>query len=409
MLIMHTADWHLGRALYGRQRYEEFGAFLDWLVDCIDSRQVRVLLVAGDVFDSSTPSHRAQALYYRFLCRLQDTGCRHVVITGGNHDSPSFLDAPRDLLRFMNVHVVGRAADDPADEVLVLCDRQGQAELIVCAVPYLRDREIRTLEAGESFADKQRKLVEGIRRHYAAVCRQAEKIRSGLDRIVPLVAMGHLFAAGGKTVDGDGVRDLYVGSLAHVGTDVFPESIDYLALGHLHVPQAVAGREAMRYSGSPLPVGFGEAGQEKAVLQVEFDGLRPAVTPVAVPCFQELMRLKGDLEGILGHITALKNAESRAWLEILCDGSGDASELAARLQDAVADSRLEILRIRNTRAIDRALAPATAGESLERLDVHEVFGRCLDAFDVPANRRPDLLDTYGRVLTALYEEDPRAE
>jgi len=409
MLIMHTADWHLGRSLYGRQRYEEFEAFLDWLVEAIGASQVDVLLVAGDVFDSSTPSHRAQELYYRFLCRVQEAGCRHVVITGGNHDSPSFLDAPRKLLRFMNVHVVGRAADDPADEVLVLSDRQGRAALIVCAVPYLRDREIRTVAAGESPADKQQKLLDGIRRHYAAVCREAEKRRAGLARPVPMVVMGHLFAAGGKTVDGDGVRELYVGSLARVGADVFPQIIDYVALGHLHVPQAVAGRETVRYSGSPLPMGFGEAGQQKAVLLVELEPGPPKVSPVQVPRFQELARLKGSLQDIFKRVEELKTAGSRVWLELIYDGAEIVADLGAQLEAAVAGSRLEILRIKNARAVERVLTSVESGDTLEQLDVHEVFNRCMDTFAVPEAQQPELLDTYGRALSALYEEDPRAE
>lgn len=83
MKILHTADWHLGRALYGRKRYEEFGKFLDWLVGVIEEEGVDALLVAGDVFDTSTPSNRAQELYYRFLCRVAASCCRHVVVIGG--------------------------------------------------------------------------------------------------------------------------------------------------------------------------------------------------------------------------------------------------------------------------------------------------------------------------------------
>ena len=87
---------------------------------------------------------------------------------------------------------------------------------------------------------------------------------------IPIVAMGHLFTAGGQTVDGDGVRELYVGSLAHVMTGIFPASFDYFALGHLHVPQEVNGQGNIRYSGSPLPMGFGEADQQKSVCLVAF-------------------------------------------------------------------------------------------------------------------------------------------
>jgi len=300
MKFLHTSDWHLGRSLYGRKRYAEFAAFLDWLIQTIEDEKVDALLVAGDVFDTSTPSNRAQELYYRFLCRVAASCCRHVVVVAGNHDSPSFLNAPKELLRALNVYVVGSMTDDPADELIVLknnpqisqmdADKKTKqnnlgesaqsadnVDAIICAVPYLRDKDIRTVEPGETIDDKNRKLVEGLKAHYEAVVELAETKRNHLresaqsaDKYIPIIAMGHLFTAGGKTVDGDGVRELYVGSLAHVGEEVFPSSIDYLALGHLHVPQAVGSAEHIRYCGSPIPMGYGEATQEKKVVLIEF-------------------------------------------------------------------------------------------------------------------------------------------
>jgi len=270
MKLLHTSDWHIGRALYGRKRYDEYEAFLTWLAETIQGNGIDVLLVAGDVFDTSAPSNRAQELYYRFLCRVAASTCRHVVVVAGNHDSPSFLNAPKELLKALNVHVVGCCTEDPEDEVLVLKNGQGAPELIVCAVPYLRDRDLRVAEAGESIEDKERKLIDGIRNHYAVVAALAEQKREALGAAIPIVAMGHLFAAGAQTVDGDGVRELYIGSLAHVTGEVFPACFDYLALGHLHVPQKVSDAEGIRYSGSPLPMGFGEAKQQKSVVIVDF-------------------------------------------------------------------------------------------------------------------------------------------
>ncbi|PID37221.1 MAG: exonuclease sbcCD subunit D, partial [Pseudomonadales bacterium] len=92
--LLHTSDWHLGRRLYGHTRYEEFSAFLDWLYNCIVEQSIDVLIVAGDIFDSMTPSNKAQALYYEFLGRVSHSSCQHVIIVAGNHDSPSLLDAP---------------------------------------------------------------------------------------------------------------------------------------------------------------------------------------------------------------------------------------------------------------------------------------------------------------------------
>ena len=147
MKILHTSDWHIGRTLYGRKRYEEFEVFLTWLAETIQDNAIDALLVAGDVFDTSAPSNRAQELYYRFLCRMAASSCRHVVVVAGNHDSPSFLNAPKELLKALDVHVVGSSTESPEDEVLVLRNEQDAPELIVCAVPYLRDRDIRVAEA----------------------------------------------------------------------------------------------------------------------------------------------------------------------------------------------------------------------------------------------------------------------
>ena len=342
MKILHTSDWHLGRSLYGRKRYDEFSAFLDWLVETINQEQVDTLLVAGDIFDTSAPSHRAQALYYQFLCLVAASSCRHVIVIAGNHDSPSFLNAPKELLRALDVHVVGLASENPEDEVLLLQNSEGSTELIICAVPYLRDRDIRVSEAGESIDDKERKLIEGLRAHYAKVCELAEKKRKALGSEIPIVAMGHLFTAGGQTTEGDGVRELYVGSLAHVTPAIFPSFIDYLALGHLHVPQKVGGSEVKRYSGSPLPMGFGEAKQEKSVCLVEFIGRKATVTLVKVPLFQELERIKGCWDKISAQIQILSARQNRAWLEVTYEGEEVIADLRERLEAAIAETGMEI-------------------------------------------------------------------
>ncbi|MES9902640.1 MAG: exonuclease SbcCD subunit D C-terminal domain-containing protein [Sedimenticola sp.] len=409
MKILHTSDWHIGRSLYGRKRYDEFTEFLDWLAETIQDEQIDALLVAGDVFDTSAPSNRAQALYYRFLCRVATSSCRHVVVTAGNHDSPSFLNAPKELLKALNVHVVGAVPENLDDEVLVLRNDDDSPELIVCAVPYLRDRDIRVAEAGESIEDKERKLIDGIRGHYADVAVLAEQKRLELGVEIPIIAMGHLFAAGGKTIDGDGVRELYVGSLAHVTAGIFPECLDYLALGHLHVPQKVNGSEVMRYSGSPLPMGFGEAKQQKSVCLVEFVGTEAAVQLIDAPVFQKLERVKGSWDEISARILELSTTESLAWIEIVYEGDEVIGDLRERLDTAISESEMEILRVRDNRIIDRVLGQIHYEETLDDLNVQDVFERCLSAHEVQEDQRPELLRTYQETVMSLYEDDVRAE
>ncbi|MCB1705217.1 MAG: exonuclease SbcCD subunit D C-terminal domain-containing protein [Halioglobus sp.] len=409
MKLLHTSDWHIGRTLYGRNRYEEFEAFLGWLAGQIRERDISVLVVAGDIFDTSVPSNRAQALYYRFLCEVAASDCRHVVVVAGNHDSPSFLNAPRELLKALDVHVIGNACTALEDEVLLLRDDRGEPELIVCAVPYLRDRDIRLAEAGESTADKESKLLQGIHRHYAAVGELAEQLRAELGEDIPIVGTGHLFTAGGQTVEGDGVRELYVGSLAHVNAAIFPSAFDYVALGHLHVPQTVGGNEHIRYSGSPVPMGFGEAKQQKSVCEVEFSARAPAVTRVEVPVFQRLERIAGDWSAIERRIQALAADGTEGWLEVVYEGAEIIGDLRDRLEEAIEGSALEVLRIKNTRIANRVLEQIDDDETLDDLDIYDVFERCLGQHGVPDEQRLELLQTYREVITSLQERDVRAE
>lgn len=416
--ILHTADWHIGRTLYSKKRYEEHEAFLGWLVETIRGRGVEVLIVAGDVFDTSTPGSRAQELYYDFL-HAASALCRHIVIIGGNHDSPSFLEAPRKPLEVLGVHVAGKCADDPADDVLVLENDRGVPELIVCAVPYLRDRDIRRAEPGESIEEKERKLIEGIRRRYAGAAEAAREQRDAIieaeaeaggapGSYIPIIAAGHLFTAGGRTVEGDGVRELYVGSLAHAPISIFPDCLDYAALGHLHVPQKVGGRENVRYSGSPLPMGFGESKQRKSVCVIEFPGGTPVVDVIDVPVFQELEAVSGDWNAISGRIFELSAANSRAWLEVSYEGDEMVSDLRGRLEESMAGTRMELLRVRDNRVIRRVLRRMDNDEALEDMDEGDVFERCLDAHRVSEDERSELRHTYGEAVASLRDEDGQA-
>ncbi|SLM31859.1 Exodeoxyribonuclease I subunit D [Desulfamplus magnetovallimortis] len=413
MKILHTSDWHLGRSLYGRKRYDEFSAFLDWLGDTIENESIDALVIAGDIFDTGTPGNRAQKLYYQFLCRASNSCCRHIVVIAGNHDSPSFLNAPKELLKALNVYVTGSITEKPDDEVIVLCDEQKKTMAIVCAVPYLRDRDIRTAEPGETIDEKNAKLVEGIKNHYASVCAIADKKRIEYEKAgfsdIPLIATGHLFAAGGKTVDDDGVRELYVGSLTHMGAEIFPPCIDYLALGHLHVPQCVKNTEHMRYCGSPIPMGFGEARHDKKVIMVEFNGKIPAIREIKIPCFQAQEKITGSLDHIQKRIAELKHSHSNAWLEIEYTGKEIVANLREILNSDIADSEMEIRRIKNRPAMERVISAIREDETLDDLDHRDVFVRCLDASDVPDNDREELTASYNEIIISLYEEDVNAE
>ncbi len=408
MKVLHTSDWHLGRSLYNKKRYDESDAFLNWLAGFITAEKIDILLVAGDVFDTTTPSNRAQELYYRFLGQVTRTGCRHVVVTGGNHDSPTFLEAPKQILRSLDIHVVGAKPEFTKDEVFVLKNRDGLAEAIVCAGPFLRDRDVRTAEAGESPGDKTKKLLQGIADHYKEVAGLARQLQD-TDKLVPVIGMGHLFTRDAKTSEGDGVRELYIGTIAHVDGDSISEGFDYMALGHLHMAQTASNSGKVRYSGSPIPMGFAEADHTKKVIVVDFENQAPVITEHTVPTFQKLLRLAGDLDSVSGMIGELIAEGSDAWLEIEITKQTSATDITSHFEELLTGSHLEILRVKNKTLVDRALTPVNETETLETLDDSEVFARCLDANEITDEDRPALVATYKEALDSFNNADPNAQ
>ncbi|MBF0266196.1 MAG: exonuclease SbcCD subunit D C-terminal domain-containing protein [Gammaproteobacteria bacterium] len=442
MKFLHTSDWHLGRALYGRKRYEEFELFLNWLLETIEKQKIDALLVAGDIFDTSTPSNRAQQLYYRFLINVAKSHCQHVVVIAGNHDSPSFLGAPKELLNALNVYVVSEMTESPEDEVIELKNSHNETEAIICAVPYLRDKDLRTVTAGESIEDKMTKLIDGLKQHYNSVCEVAEQKQNALMKreqtaYVPIVGMGHLFTSGGKTLDGDGVRDLYVGTLAHIGKDDFPSSIDYLALGHLHIAQKVGSEEHIRYCGSPIPMGFGEASQDKKVVLIEFNervnervdvnesdefnqqtqhsptqhspNQKSIVEELLIPCFQVLSRITGTVDEIVDEVNILKIDAPKCWLEIEYTGKDVVNNLSEIINELIENTEIEVRRIKNKRVIDKVLSSSDFGETLDDLNENEVFERCLETFEVSEQDKPELIHTYREIIQSINENDTQAE
>ena len=407
MNILHTSDWHIGCSLYGRKRYEEHEAFLSWLLKTLAEKEVEVLLVSGDIFDSSLPSNRALAIYYQFLHQISSTCCKHIIIIGGNHDSPSLLAAPRDLLKHLNIHVIANIGDSPDDEIIPITNESGVLRLLVCAVPYLRDREIRLSQAAESIEEKGKKLIEGISDHYQEIYQHAERLRAHAE--IPLVVMGHLFVAGSYSEEGDGERELYVGSLAHVPAEMFPSGIDYLALGHLHRAQVVGNIETFRYSGSPLPMSFARADGSHSVCLLKFSGRTLSQELIAVPPFRSLISLRGELDEILNHIDSLISNDKQAWLEIVYTGEQLIGNLPQQIRDATSKSGLEVIRIINNRVTQQSLHQANIHETLDDLVPEEVFKRCLDRHHIPLKQRPHLTYLFKEALQHIYDDDQKAE
>ena len=325
--ILHTSDWHIGKKLKEHERLQEFKKFFAWLEKIIVDEKIDALIVSGDIFDNRNPSIESQELYYSFLGKIAGKSCRHVVITSGNHDSAPFIDAPAGIMGRCDVHVIGRAS---GNEVITLKDSDGRIGLIVCAVPFLHDDDIRTVKADDTPSEIQMAMKAGIMNHYAEVFEKAREVRGDSD--VPIIAMGHLFLEAGKTQAEEGEHALYIGGAIKVGTDIFPEDIAYTALGHLHSPQSV-GRENIRYSGSPVAMTFGELDIPKSVSVVDFDGRNLSrLKEIQVPVFQTMKRVSGDMAKIEADIKELSELNESVWVEVTYTGSEAVGDIRERLE-----------------------------------------------------------------------------
>lgn len=404
--FLHTADWHLGLGLHGRRRHQESAAFLDWLVRLMDEEGICVLLVAGDVFDTSMPDTRAQKLYYDFLCRVSDRPGRQVIITAGNHDSPSFLGAPGDLLRRLGVHVISTGTDNPENEVVTLNHADGSPAAVVCAVPYLRERDLTPPEAGEDLSSRDARLLEGLHAHYRTVTAHALSLYP--EKNIPLIVMGHLFAAGGQVENGEGVRELHVGSLTRVGSELFPPEAAYVALGHLHTPQIVNKQAHIRYSGAPLAMRFGETGTKK-ICRVSLEGTQEAVVSmVPVPVWQRLHSVRADSwEDLAAQISALVAEDESVWIEVEYTGRALIEDLSPRLEELTRGSQVLILRTLDRRTTVKTLCRDETSADLDDLgdmDEDAVFERRMDADQVPPEQRPELRRLHAEILLSARSE-----
>ena len=407
MRVLHTSDWHLGHRLHDHDRNEEHAQFLEWLLGAIETQRANALVVAGDIFDTANPTHAALEQYYRFLMGLRQTCCRHVVIIGGNHDSPGTLNAPREILKFLNIHVTGKAHDNPDDEIIALRDRSGQIEGVICAVPFLRDRDIRQAVAGESYAEMEERLKEGIVRRYQQAAAHALPFK---ELLIPVIATGHLFASGGQlsdTLEGS-EKPIHIGTLGNVRADEFPDAFDYIALGHLHRPQKVSGRDHIRYAGSPLPLSFSEFEDRKTVYLVEFSGNRlESVAPLEVPSRRRLLRLKGPIARLTEELLTLDvPAGLKTWVEVRAELEEYDPYFVQKMNELVKGRNLAILKYQVTypnrpQSLDELMPERT----LRELSAEEVFRRkCeIEQFNLEGN--PDILGAFRELLEEMESQE----
>lgn len=407
MRILHTSDWHLGQRFVNLERTEEHQHFLDWLLQTIEQEQVDVLLMAGDVFDTGAPSNTALKQYYTFLTKVCATCCRHIIITGGNHDSVATLNAPKDLLECFNIKVIGGASADPLDELIELRDKDGNLELVVCAVPFLRDRDVRLSMPGESYEEREQRIKQGIAAHYAAFVPHVQPYKA---QGIPVVAMGHLFAAGGSASESE--KEIHVGNLGQIGADQFPKEFDYVALGHLHRPQQVNKTHHIRYSGSPIPLSFSEVTDKKVVYVLNvINGQLTDLKEIAIPVCRKLVRFKGLLDEVKQKIAVYDNTGYTlpAWAEVQVELEAAIPDLNQQLDEVLQLKGDELQLLIHRPPLIKAARTGLDQQVSQQADLHtltekEVFlKRCQSKY--PDTDHTELVATFSELLELMRQEE----
>jgi exonuclease SbcD len=265
MKIISTSDWHIGNLFHGNDRLPEHKHFLNWLLNQLQDEQPDVLLIAGDIFDNANPSASAQSLYYEFLAEATER-CRgmNIIITSGNHDSASRLEAPRPMLAKHNVQIRGNVRrtwvdgswiNDYDDLIIPIENAEGE-KVVILAVPYLRTDVI----SGSNYS-------KGVNEFLQALTSRARELYPGCT----LVMMAHMYAKGSEIAMKDASEKIVIGGQEEVNMEGWVNHPDYMTCGHIHKRQHIWNTDWARYTGSILPMSFAEVDYRHGVDVITFN------------------------------------------------------------------------------------------------------------------------------------------
>lgn len=351
MKFLHTSDWHIGQTFYDFDRYQEHQAFLIWLNKTISDQKTDVLLVAGDIFDTANPSGASITLFYSFLSEITNNYPNlKVVIIAGNHDSAIRLEMPIPLLQNTKVSIIGsvKKHEDKSidyDELTIpLTNNQNEIEVFCLAIPFLRIGDYPKNEDGVY------EYNYGVSKFYEEAF---ERINSKKNANQSIIAMGHLHAMGVETDPEDTAERPIIGGVENINTSSFPPDLKYVALGHIHKPQRLSANDAIRYSGSPIPLSFSEKTYKHQVVVFEInDGNFEHLEIIEIPIHTPLLSIPKqnkvweevlfELENLPIKIEEDKNAP---YLEVKVLLDQPIPDLKNRIQEIVQTKNVRLARI----------------------------------------------------------------
>ena len=413
MKVLHTSDWHLGQQFYEHDRRVEHQAFFTWLLATLVEQQIDLLLVAGDIYHTATPSASAENQLYQFIKDAKKASPQlHVVIIAGNHDSANRILAAQPLLAQFDTHVVGRFDVATPDETVITINTNGKRAVIV-AMPFLRASDVSLLsqtENGPSYA-------QGVAKAYELALEHATNIN---EQNSPLIVMGHLHAKGGD-ISSDSERNLVIGGEESISANVFGKQANYVALGHLHKAQQVAKSDIIRYSGTPIPMSFSERNYTHQVNVVEFiidekQHISTTVNPLYIPRSADVIILpKGEcvpLRELCEQIKALDTAQNTIapYLRVKLKSSDTDTTFREQIEQALEGKHIKFCGIERVREQSAQNDDNTVFEDLSEVEMLNPLNLLEQAFandkDMAGQSVPDELKALlSDVINELAEQE----
>lgn len=404
MRILHTSDWHLGASLEGVSRDADHAFILQWMAETIEREKVDVLVIAGDVFDQAHPPAEAQRLYYRFLRDVSARGLRKVVIVGGNHDSAARLDAPKEVLDSLSVHVVGGLLADDSTWERCLCPipgANGGIDAVVLAVPFVHEYRlgVRTLLSSET------EMLSAFRAAFRGFYEKVTDLAVSRYDGAPVIATGHLTCVGVEK--GDCPADIHmVGTIGGLPADIFDPRLQYVALGHIHRSYRVGDSRAY-YSGTPLALSLKEAQVARGVRLVDL--AEPptdaaSVRTLEVPSPRDILELAGtpkEVAAALRELTWETELQPIVYAKVFVDRFTASVEDELRKAVLARGERAPILCAVRQEPLQVPLRIVQSshgdGTMLRDLSPEEVFVRLCQERQVAAD--PELLNAFRSLLS----------
>jgi exonuclease SbcD len=402
MKILVTADWHIGKRLHNEDLTEDMNLFFEWLLEQIKLNDVKYLLVAGDIFDNNNPSNESTRIYYAFLRKLSALNCK-AIITAGNHDSPSFIDVPKDLLSEFDISVFGIFPGvDRLDEIFVpLKNDSGEVVAVVAAIPFLQDRFVRQVGEGEGAREIAEKIKQGMKSLFA-------QIGAALNvsyPVIPKIGMAHLHAQGAQISEAE--REIQIGNQEGISANDL-DQFDYLALGHIHTGQTVL-KGKIQYASSPISLGFSENRYQHKVVMLEIENNQIKESEIPVIKNRSLYQLKGTMTEVEKYVKLLKNKYK---LQMLLDVLIEEDNYDPRINDKLNEIKENLavkneIKIINTRI---HFKDKTATRFSSTFDTNELNNlNPIDVFKSRINGRSEeeqtkLIELFSAILADTTQE-----